>query len=130
LGIHKPIFYHLKNLNEYQHKTRHASALTITRFLLKTNEIVNDAEAKKRLAVIAGRIADGDDFAALAQANSDDTGSALKGGDLGWVMPGLLVPPFEQAMNEYQHKTRHASALTITRFLLLFFFSESHPVPD
>ena len=44
------------------------------------------------------RIADGDDFAALARAHSDDKGSALKGGSLDWVGPGDLVKPFEEAM--------------------------------
>ena len=46
------------------------------------------------------RLAGGDDFANLARANSDDTGSALKGGDLGWLSPGDTVPQFEAAMNE------------------------------
>ena len=68
--------------------------------LIKTNALIDDDEAKMRLEVIAGRIADGDDFATLAKANSDDTGSAINGGDLGWVAPGLLVPPFEKAMAE------------------------------
>jgi len=68
--------------------------------LIKTNALIDDDEAKMRLEVIAGRIVDGDDFATLAKANSDDTGSAINGGDLGWVAPGLLVPPFEKAMAE------------------------------
>jgi len=72
----------------------------VRHILIKTNELINDAEAQKRLQAISGRIADGDDFAVLAKANSDDTGSAIKGGDLGWVTPGLLVPPFEIAMTE------------------------------
>jgi peptidyl-prolyl cis-trans isomerase SurA len=99
--IRSPGGFHILKLIDSTGVDSHIITETHVRhILIKTNEIVNDAEAKKRLAVIAGRIADGDDFAALAQANSDDTGSALKGGDLGWVMPGLLVPPFEQAMSE------------------------------
>ncbi|NOQ15762.1 MAG: molecular chaperone SurA, partial [Methyloprofundus sp.] len=70
----------------------------VRHILIKTNELVDDREAKLRLTAIAERIADGDDFAVLAKANSDDTGSAIKGGDLSWVVPGLLVPPFEKAM--------------------------------
>jgi peptidyl-prolyl cis-trans isomerase SurA len=46
------------------------------------------------------RLTGGDDFANLARANSDDTGSALKGGDLGWLSPGDTVPQFEAIMNE------------------------------
>ena len=36
------------------------------------------------------------DFAALAQANSDDKGSAVRGGDLNWFGRGAMVPQFEE----------------------------------
>lgn len=74
------------------------SSTKVRHILIKTNELVDDAEAKKRLLALKARIADGDDFAALARAHSDDRGSALKGGELGWVEPGSLVKPFEDAM--------------------------------
>lgn len=35
------------------------------------------------------------DFAALAQANSEDRGSAARGGELGWFGRGAMVQPFE-----------------------------------
>ncbi|MSP27739.1 MAG: molecular chaperone SurA [Methylococcales bacterium] len=68
--------------------------------LIKTNELIDDAEAKKRILALKARIVDGDDFATLARAHSDDRGSALKGGELGWVEPGSLVKPFEDAMSQ------------------------------
>ena len=40
----------------------------------------------------------GADFAALARASSDDTGSKAAGGDLGWVGKGMMVGPFEDAL--------------------------------
>jgi peptidyl-prolyl cis-trans isomerase D len=41
----------------------------------------------------------GADFAALARANSDDTGSKQSGGDLGWVSQnGQMVKPFQDAV--------------------------------
>jgi peptidyl-prolyl cis-trans isomerase SurA len=67
--------------------------------LVRTNELVSDADAKIRLNQLRTRIIGGDDFATLARAHSDDTGSALKGGDLGWVNPGDTVTEFEEAMN-------------------------------
>jgi len=50
----------------------------------------------KRLAEQAK--APGADFAALARANSEDTGSQATGGDLGWVAKGMMVAPFENAL--------------------------------
>ena len=66
--------------------------------LVRTNELVSDADAKARLNQLRSRIIGGDDFATLARAHSDDTGSALKGGDLGWVNPGDTVTEFEEVM--------------------------------
>lgn len=54
-------------------------------------------EARIRLSQLRQRILAGDDLAALAQAHSDDPGSAIKGGDLGWIGPGEMVARFEQA---------------------------------
>lgn len=82
------------NLNEphlvIKSKTRH--------ILIKTNELMNDEDARKKLIMLKQRIKDGDNFTILARSHSDDTASSLKGGDLGWVTPGVLVPAFEQAM--------------------------------
>ncbi len=46
---------------------------------------------------IETRLANGEDFATVAQEVSIDTGSASKGGDLGWFGKGVMVPEFEQA---------------------------------
>lgn len=71
----------------------------VRHILMKTNDLIDDDEAKKRLNNLKRRIADGDSFDALAKAHSDDKGSALNGGSLDWVAPGALVPEFEEAMN-------------------------------
>ncbi|HYN77133.1 MAG TPA: peptidylprolyl isomerase, partial [Lamprocystis sp. (in: g-proteobacteria)] len=68
--------------------------------LIRPTELVSDDDAKSRLNQLRMRIIGGDDFATLARAHSDDTGSALKGGDLGWVNPGQTVSEFEEAMNK------------------------------
>jgi len=42
----------------------------------------------------------GADFSELAKANSTDTGSAVKGGDLGWFTQDKMVPAFAEAAFE------------------------------
>lgn len=67
--------------------------------LIKINALISDKIAKERLLNLKTRIENNEDFTTLARSNSDDRGSAIKGGDLGWVEPGALVPAFEAAMN-------------------------------
>ncbi len=66
--------------------------------LIKTNELVSEADAKRRLLELKERLDNGASFAELARLHSED-GSAAKGGDLGWLSPGDTVPEFERAMN-------------------------------
>ena len=42
-------------------------------------------------------IKNGADFAKLARSNSEDPGSAINGGDLGWFQEGTMVKPFNDA---------------------------------
>jgi peptidyl-prolyl cis-trans isomerase SurA len=66
--------------------------------LVKTNEIVSEADARRKLINLRERIVAGADFGELAKLNSDDS-SSIKGGDLGWMHPGDTVPEFERVMN-------------------------------
>lgn len=66
--------------------------------LVKTNELISDQEAQMRLAQLRIRIIGGEPFAELSRSNSNDTASAIKGGDLGWINPGDTVPEFEEQM--------------------------------
>lgn len=58
---------------------------------------LTDAEALAKAQEIRKKLVDGADFAQLAAAESDDTGSKTKGGDLGFFAHGRMVAPFEQA---------------------------------
>lgn len=66
--------------------------------LIKLSIIRNDQEAVELLTDLRNRILAGENFAELAISFSEDYGTALKGGDLGWIAPGQLVPQFQQVM--------------------------------
>jgi peptidyl-prolyl cis-trans isomerase SurA len=66
--------------------------------LIKVNELVSEAEAKRKLVALKERLENGGDFAELARLHSNDL-SAAKGGDLGWLYQGDTVPEFEAAMD-------------------------------
>jgi peptidyl-prolyl cis-trans isomerase D len=71
----------------------------VRHILIKTTD-KSDAEKKQLLAKaqdILKQVKNGGNFAELATKNSDDPGSAAKGGDLGWVVKGQMVPEFEKA---------------------------------
>ena len=65
--------------------------------LIKTNEVVSEADAKRRLTELKERLDNDAKFADIARLHSED-GSAAKGGELGWLSPGDTVPEFERAM--------------------------------
>lgn len=66
--------------------------------LIETNPNRDDQRASALAEQVRERLANGEDFASVAQQVSDDRGSALNGGDLGWVRPGQMVPVFEEAL--------------------------------
>lgn len=101
--IRSPSGFHIIKMLELKGLDSHTITNTKVRhILIKTNDLIDDEEAKKRLLALKARIMDGDDFAALARAHSDDKGSALKGGSLDWVGPQDLVKPFEDAMEKLE----------------------------
>jgi peptidyl-prolyl cis-trans isomerase SurA len=98
--IRSPSGYHIIKMLDKKGAIDHqmVTKTKVRHILIKTNELVDDNEARNRLLALKERISNGDDFGALARSHSDDKGSALKGGSLDWVSPGDLVKPFEEAM--------------------------------
>ncbi len=72
-----------------QTKTRH--------ILVRPNEIRSETDARELIELIAAKLDEGETFEELARTYSDDVANALDGGDLGWVLPGQMVPEFEAA---------------------------------
>ncbi len=77
----------------------------VRHILIKVKVPSESAEAKKQAEKIRAQLVHGASFSQLAKAYSQDPGSASKGGSLGWVPPGVLVPPFENAMNHLKINT-------------------------
>ncbi len=59
-------------------------------------------EAQGKIDDLKQRISQGEDFAELARANSEDPGTAENGGDLGYFGKGLMDPAFEEAVFSLQ----------------------------
>lgn len=70
---------------------------------LPTQAPRDDAQALARIIEVQQKLGAGEDFATLAQEYSDDTGSAVEGGDLGWFAKDQgLVAEFEEAAFKLQ----------------------------
>ena len=74
-----------------QHFARH--------ILIKPNEIRDEQTTIETLNTLRDRVKAGEDFALLAKEFSEDPGSALNGGELGWSTPGMFVAEFEETMS-------------------------------
>lgn len=97
--INSPNGYHLVKLMGKRGGEKVMVEQTKARHILITpNELVDEQAAIQRLRQLGLRLESGDDFATLARTHSDDRGSALQGGDLGWVSAGQMVPEFEEVM--------------------------------
>jgi peptidyl-prolyl cis-trans isomerase SurA len=93
--------FHLLKIKDQRGGERQIVEQTEVRhILLKPTAILTDEQARQQLLDIRGKVLAGGDFAAYAREHSDDIGSMLAGGDLGWSLPGQFVPPFEKVMNE------------------------------
>jgi peptidyl-prolyl cis-trans isomerase D len=79
-------------------KYRLAERVKVRHILLNTTGKSKEEEAaiKAKAEKLLKQIKGGADFAKLAKENSEDPGSASKGGDLDWVTRGQTVPEFEK----------------------------------
>ncbi|MCI0749960.1 MAG: peptidylprolyl isomerase [Nevskiales bacterium] len=67
--------------------------------LLQPNALRNEEQTRLQARELYDRIQNGEDFGTLAQRLSDDSGSKMSGGDLGWQPVGVFVPEFERALD-------------------------------
>jgi peptidyl-prolyl cis-trans isomerase SurA len=101
--IQSPAGFHFIKLEQAEGGEQRIITQTLARhILIQPSAIRSDEDARKRLTQLRERIELGDDFAQLARANSDDKGTAIKGGELPWAGPNTFAPQFEEAMAELQ----------------------------
>ena len=103
-GISEPLVspggIHLLKLNQVKGGKQQLVTQTRARHILfKATNKVDIDHGTSEMQKIRQRILDGEDFAVLATEISQDSGSAIKGGELGWLNKGDTVPGFEQAMD-------------------------------
>ena len=91
--------FHIVKLNDKRSTsgTQIVHQVHLRHILMKTNEVMDDATVRQKLSEMRKRILAGEDFAVLAKTNSDDSGSAVNGGDLGWMQLSSFVPQFAEA---------------------------------
>lgn len=71
--------------------------------LIKPSIILSEDRAKTMLAEMVTKLTAGNaDFAELARQHSDDPGSKLSGGELGWNEADVYVPAFRDTLNRLQ----------------------------
>ncbi|HJM01800.1 MAG TPA: SurA N-terminal domain-containing protein [Arenicellales bacterium] len=82
---------------------RQPGSRSVSHILLSVSPDAVDAQidqVRRSASEIVARARGGESFASLAEVNSDDKGSAKRGGELGVIRPGTMVKPFEDAVFE------------------------------
>jgi peptidyl-prolyl cis-trans isomerase SurA len=88
----------IKLLDQRGAGTERMAQTNVSHILIRPSEIVTNEQAKTQAEAVYERFQAGEDFAALAKEFSEDPGSALNGGALGWSTPDQFVPQFAQVM--------------------------------
>lgn len=72
----------------------------VRHILMRANDLQSNEDIRQAMDGIYKQLKGGADFAELARLKSQDPGSAIKGGSLGWVSPGDMVPEFDKKIGE------------------------------
>ena len=92
--------FHILKLSDKRGNTVKFLDQTLARHILvQPSEIRTENQAKELINNIYERLSDGEDFKQLARQFSEDPGSKMDGGELGWSNPGDYDPVFEKTLN-------------------------------
>ncbi len=106
--VSKPISttngFHIVRLNAVRHTAGDPvqNQVHVRHILMKPNALQDDATVKQKLEGIRKRILAGEDFAAFAASMSEDSGSAVNGGEMDWTSPDSFVPEFAREVAKLQ----------------------------
>ena len=92
--LSSPGIYRIAKLVEVEFRP---DSLEARHILIKENQTMNLDSVNKVIDSLRLAIKRGANFELLAKQNSEDQGSAIKGGDLGWFSEGQMVDEFNEA---------------------------------
>jgi len=101
--IRSPSGYHLMLLADI--RGNELPAQMVTQFnsrhiLIRDSDLSSDKENKEKLIKIRETILAGESFTEAARLNSEDPGSATKGGELGWSTPEVFDANFAKVITD------------------------------
>ncbi|SPX88135.1 Peptidyl-prolyl cis-trans isomerase surA [Morganella morganii] len=99
--VRSGVGFHILRVNEVRGNNQPISVTEVKarHILIKPSPIVTDEQARGKLQQIASDVKSGKTtFHAAAKQFSEDPGSALRGGELGWSMPDIYDPAFRDAL--------------------------------
>ena len=92
--------FHIIRLSEKRGDVVKFEDQTLVRhILIQSSEIRSENQTKELINEIHQELIDGEDFKQLARQHSEDPGSKMEGGELGWSSPDSFAPAFEAVMN-------------------------------
>ena len=92
--------FHILKLTDKRGNTVKFLDQTLARhILIQPSEIRTENQAEVLINDIFKRLKEGEDFKQLARQFSEDPGSKMDGGELGWSNPGDYDPAFEMTLN-------------------------------
>ena len=97
-------FHIFKLIDKREIQGTMVNQVLVRHILVRTNALLSDEAAEKKLKTIKSRIKDGEDFGELAKEYSEDHGSAVDGGQLGWGVSSNYVQQFKEVVDSLKVK--------------------------
>ena len=93
-------FYFIKLEDKKGDTVKVESQDLVRHILIQTSEIRSEKQAEELINEIKNRISEGEEFRVLARLYSDDPGSKLDGGNLGWSTSDKYDPLFKKVIDD------------------------------